>query len=1169
MTALRDFVDVNRRYARSAHIEHDLESWLRDGSGYILTPLACMSLERILNGLRTGGQRAWSIIGPYGSGKSSFSLAMAQLLSSDSAAIQADLAAKSPSAWGLLQEVRQRHGRLVPIFVTCSRDPLVPALGRGIMATLDSAAISEVEASTIRESVEKCDGQDSTAICKSIQAIADSPGVGGVVVVVDEFGKALEYMADNRADGDVFVLQMLAEMAARSRRPIVVCTVLHQALDRYVSYLSDVQRDELAKIQGRYEEVAFHEPLDQMLRLLAQSISLKGNEAGRRAITDHYRGLARRALELGLAPSTMDPDEFVDVLTSLAPIHPLTARIMPRVFSTVAQAERSLFAFVSSEEPHGLQEFLDTPWSPGQSVPAYSLADLYNYAVSAYGSSLYESRLGHNWAASDSALIRMHDDDCPEAQVIKTIGIMSAMGPIAGRGPSLELIEFAFGDARLADETIQSLERRSLIVYRSFSESYALWDGSDIDIEERLVDAAGDIGDACALDALLNELRPPRPIVAHRHSYQKGVLRLFDSSYCLVSGLQDHIALPSSEEADGRLVYLICQDVSSIDNLRESLAGFPGIDDPLLIIMPVIATSRARSAALQLKRLQWVKDNTPALASDVVASREWRIRFAEAQNALGNEVAELAAPNPHTVVFNQGRMHGLGNKTSISSFVSDVCDREFKFCPELRNELINRRKISSQAARARRDLIEAMIVNRDKPRLGIEGYPPHLGMYLTVLCRTGLHREKLGRWDFHDVDDGSTFAPIWHAWRAFLQRASDARVGLDQFMEVIQSRPYGLSSGVSPIVLVAFLLGALEEVAIYESGVFLPYLGAPEAERLIKDPSRFDVRYFGSSEGYEALYRALARAQMVSDDNAMLLAAIRPICSVAARLVPFSRNTAKLPVDAAKVRDTVLVAREPDRLLLEQLPHALGMPIVSQWEPARAQSNAEEFASRLKAAVVALDNAYDNLLHLLHARITAEFGVDASNDEATLHLRDRFAPIADVPMPVRAKALLGRLCDSSHSRKEWVESVASFVAGKPPYLWTDQDQARFELELLLLRNQLSHVLTLASYSDDRVLSRDSSRAWAARVSITTSRGAESEDVIQLDGEKDRRAGEYADTVVSYLDATIGSGEHDMMLAVAARTVEMILARREATNGEVDRDDQSSEATCAGPVGREG
>ena len=98
----------------------------------------------------------------------------------------------------------------------------------------------------------------------------------GLLLVIDELGKFLEYGASHPDHGDVYVLQELAEAASRSARPFLVLTILHQALDRYAAHMSPSRRSEWAKIHGRFEDVAFEEPAEQMLRLVAQAIRQDG-----------------------------------------------------------------------------------------------------------------------------------------------------------------------------------------------------------------------------------------------------------------------------------------------------------------------------------------------------------------------------------------------------------------------------------------------------------------------------------------------------------------------------------------------------------------------------------------------------------------------------------------------------------------------------------------------------------------------------------------------------------------------------------------------------------------------------------------------------------------------------------------------------------------------------
>ena len=107
---------------------------------------------------------------------------------------------------------------------------------------------------------------------EAVRTISATTGAG-LLLIVDEAGKALEYAAQQPTRGDVYLLQALAEAAARSNGvPFVILTVLHQSFDQYAHQLGASDRNEWAKVQGRFGELAFREGGDQIIRLTAAAI---------------------------------------------------------------------------------------------------------------------------------------------------------------------------------------------------------------------------------------------------------------------------------------------------------------------------------------------------------------------------------------------------------------------------------------------------------------------------------------------------------------------------------------------------------------------------------------------------------------------------------------------------------------------------------------------------------------------------------------------------------------------------------------------------------------------------------------------------------------------------------------------------------------------------------
>ena len=93
MNLLHDFVEVERRFLRSTNVSRDLAQH-KGLDGYVLTPLVQGTLIQILEGLGGSvGDRAFTLTGTYGTGKSSFALYLYHLLSNS----------KGP-AWEKLQQ---------------------------------------------------------------------------------------------------------------------------------------------------------------------------------------------------------------------------------------------------------------------------------------------------------------------------------------------------------------------------------------------------------------------------------------------------------------------------------------------------------------------------------------------------------------------------------------------------------------------------------------------------------------------------------------------------------------------------------------------------------------------------------------------------------------------------------------------------------------------------------------------------------------------------------------------------------------------------------------------------------------------------------------------------------------------------------------------------------
>ena len=132
-------------------------------------------------------------------------------------------------------------------------------------------------------------------------------------------------------------------------------------------------------------------------------------------------------------------------------------------------------------------------------------------------------------------LISTQNLDELEIAVLKTIGMLNWMSEVshvqANEASVIASLLNSDTDEAKIRQALKKMAVRSLIVYRRFNKTYSIWQGSDVDIEERLQKAQQQLTSAFNFADAVQEHIPPRPIVARRHSYITGTLRYFEVRY--------------------------------------------------------------------------------------------------------------------------------------------------------------------------------------------------------------------------------------------------------------------------------------------------------------------------------------------------------------------------------------------------------------------------------------------------------------------------------------------------------------------------------------------------------------------------------------------------------------------------------------------------------------
>jgi len=239
---IAEIFTLNPRFFRSVHLEQDFSD-PQALDNYVLTDYSRQCLERISVGLNPRStQRSWRITGDYGTGKSSFALLLSKIFCGFSKDISRGIFHQIENGFS----ISLKKLRFFPLIITGFRGSLslgiIKALFNFFEENTSRGRKSEIH-TRLKDHIlggNKLSDDDLLDILKRFNRdIIEGEKYSGILLVIDEMGKFLEYAALYPEQQDLYLLQQLAEMASRSgEAPFFIVNLLHQGFSAYASNLS-------------------------------------------------------------------------------------------------------------------------------------------------------------------------------------------------------------------------------------------------------------------------------------------------------------------------------------------------------------------------------------------------------------------------------------------------------------------------------------------------------------------------------------------------------------------------------------------------------------------------------------------------------------------------------------------------------------------------------------------------------------------------------------------------------------------------------------------------------------------------------------------------------------------------------------------------------------------
>ena len=1038
---LNDVVSVNGRFLRSVRIDQDDRGEALDG--FVLASSVREILRNFAHQQSESGQGAFTWTGPYGSGKSSLALALSALLAgSEQDRANAALKTSEEFAKELWKLLPPKHEGWKCISVVGRSDEPFRVIGEGIK---DADLVSRQK---------KFDTPEKVISCLKELAEQESDRSGGLILFMDEMGKFLEFAA--ASSGDAYFFQLLGEAASRSNGRLIVVGILHQSFQEYASRLARDIKDEWGKIQGRFVDIPVNLSGDEQIELLSQAIVSSVQPAT-------AKQNAAAAFEILSSARRGSPAVAKQLLADAWPLNPLVTLILgPASRRSYGQNQRSIFSFLGSSELFGFQDFLK---KENEKAPReYELADFWDYLDFNLQATIAVSLDSHHFANARDAIARWEarDGHSLGVRLLKSIALLELTHKQTGVGASIPVLCLATNrPASEVTQALSDLEAASIVIFRKFRNTYAIFDGSDFDIEQALRSALREKSNF-DLSSIANALSATN-IVAKRHYRRTGAMRWCELK--VLPGSEVRSYLESFVPNNGCFgVFIVALD----DETRSEVSNFDSLAKE--VDFAITRPLKSKSLIALLREQSVLKDilaTNPEIHRDKVARRELSDRLEAVGDQIEQELWQLLASANWKTSFGEVYEQSWG---SLSILASEMADRRFFHAPKLKNELLNRTKASASANSGLKVLLHTAVLREGIPGLGFKKFPAEKAMFVSLVDANGLYTIDGGEWKFSPPsgEDPANLLPIWNATRAFLKKRGNRNVKLTELYEFWGAPPFGLKDGLMPFLAVMFMLAERRNLSHYREGIFLSKISDVDVDYVLRAPQLVQLRWIEMNRTTKKLLSELANA--VGEIGDKPVAALSPL-EVGRALIaayeasaPWVKRTSRLPEHAKKVRELFKRSNDPQKFAFDDIPSLYGEDL-----DILTDAGISEIAQNIREGLIEIRGAYPAMLNGMREQILNELQVHGRTAKSYRELNERARNIRDVAGDLRLRSFINQLSSFDADLKS-MESLAGLGINKPAKAWIDSDLDKALVQLTLLAHQFKQhesVARVAGRKDKR------------------------------------------------------------------------------------------------------
>lgn len=642
---------------------------------------------------------------------------------------------------------------------------------------------------------------------KSIsEKLVEDYGFSGIYIVFDEFSKFIEGQDGTNAGLNMKLLQDICELANDSSNSQIYFTmVAHKSIKEYGKYLSQDIINSFTGIEGRIIEKYFVTSSKNNYELVKNAIVKDNNQIEKNPNISHYIGneVCDKYYSLPAFKIQFSRDEFVTtVLKGCYPMNPIAAYLLLNVSEKVAQNERTLFTFISNDEPNSMARFVSEHTSDEEWIIGADL--IYDYFQNLFKKEVTNEFVHNIWLGADYALSRCKNDE--EKRIIKALAVIKIVNKedeLPADEKYLPLAVSGIDKIQIIDELVS----RGLIYKKSATGSFTFKTIAGSTLKNEIKKRRIIKGNNVDYSGMIEKQTGKYYVIPRKYNTIHAMTRYFKHEFMDVDtflNIEKVDTLFKQEDgSDGKVITLY-----SFENMNQNEVA-THVDrlacENLVVIIPQ-KTLSIKSQLRDYEILQDLKTNQVFNHDYEILKKELPLLEEDLEMEIENNLSEIYDNDSNTKIcfYLNEKMNFFGNSKEEKA-VNIICESLFTETPIINNEIVNRNYISTgQTRKARITIINSILSHTDDENF-YKGTNQEATIYRSLFVRTNILAKA----------ESNQLKNVIKEINDFIESCCDNILSLSVLMNKLTKAPYGIRRGIIPFYVAYVVAKRNEDLVIY------------------------------------------------------------------------------------------------------------------------------------------------------------------------------------------------------------------------------------------------------------------------------------------------------------------------------------------------------------------